>query len=61
MVIGGLASGDRRRFRMWIAGPAALLVMKAYKIAEHLDDGREVEDKDAYDALRLLRDVPMAV
>ncbi len=60
MPIRALVPGDRRRFTLWVAGPAALLVMKAYKIGEHLDDGRPVEDKDAYDVLRLLRDVPMA-
>jgi hypothetical protein len=60
MPIRALVPGDRRRFTLWVAGPAALLVMKAYKIGEHLHDGRPVEDKDAYDVLRLLRDVPMA-
>jgi hypothetical protein len=59
MAVRALAPGDRRRFKLWVAGPAALLMMKAYKIGEHLDDGRPVEDKDAYDVLRLLRDVPM--
>lgn len=60
LTIRALLPGDRRRFRLRVAGPAALLVMKAYKIGEHLDEGRSVEDKDAYDVLRLLRDVPMA-
>ncbi len=57
--IPALIPGDRRRHTLWVAGPAALLVMKAYKIGEHLDDGRAVEDKDAYDVLRVLRDSPM--
>lgn len=60
LTIRALVPGDRRSFRLWVAGPAALLVMKAYKIGEHLDEGRPLEDKDAYDVLRLLRDVPMA-
>jgi hypothetical protein len=34
--------------------------MKAYKVGEHLEQGRALEDKDGYDVLRLLRDVPMA-
>ena len=49
LTIRALVPGDRRRFRLRVAGPAALLVMKAYKIGEHLDEGRPVEDKDAYD------------
>lgn len=60
MPIRALEPGDRRTFTLWVAGPAALLVMKAYKIAEHLEQGRALEDKDGYDVLRLLRDVPMA-
>lgn len=34
--------------------------MKAYKVGEHVEQGRALEDKDGYDVLRLLRDVPMA-
>lgn len=57
-VVAGMAS-DPRRIAMWVAGPAALLVMKLHKIADHLTDGRALDNKDAYDVLRLLRDVPM--
>lgn len=60
MTVPALKPGDPRRFRLWVAGPAALLVMKAYKVVEHLEQGRALEDKDGYDVLRLLRDVPMA-
>jgi hypothetical protein len=60
MPIRGLEPGDRRTFTLWVAGPAALLVMKAHKIGEHLEHGRALEDKDAYDVLRLLRDIRMA-
>lgn len=60
VTVPALKPGDPRRFRLWVAGPAALLVMKAYKIVEHLEQGRALEDKDGYDVLRLLRDVPMA-
>lgn len=60
LILRALTGGDRRKFRLWVAGPAALLVMKAYKIGEHLEQGRVVDDKDAYDVLRLLRDIPMA-
>lgn len=58
LIVAGLAP-DPRRIAVWVAGPAALLVMKLHKIADHLEDGRTVENKDAYDVLRLLRDVPM--
>lgn len=59
LVIGSLEASDRRRIDLWVAGPAALLVMKLHKIADHLQDGRTLENKDAYDVLRLLRDAPM--
>jgi hypothetical protein len=59
MVLRSLERSDRRTFTLWVAGGAALLVMKTHKIGEHLDDGRPVEDKDAYDVLRVLRDIPM--
>lgn len=60
MTIRSLEANDDREFTLWVAGPAALLVMKSYKIADHLEGRRPVEDKDAYDVLRILRDVPMA-
>ncbi len=59
MVVGALTPGDPRRIAVWVAGPAAFLVMKLHKIADHLGAGRALEAKDAYDVLRLLRDVSM--
>ena len=47
---------DRRSVEARVAGPAALLIAKAYKIQERLEDidpGRAV-DKDAGDVLRLM-------
>jgi hypothetical protein len=49
--------GDPRSARMKVAGPAALLVAKAYKIRDRLAEatpGREA-DKDAGDVIRLMR------
>lgn len=50
-------SKDTRQVRMWVAGPAALLVAKIHKIAERVDASDRVRDKDALDVLRLLRAV----
>jgi len=48
---------DSRAFDVAIAGPAALLVAKAHKIAERAAEReqRRLEDKDALDILRLLQ------
>lgn len=48
---------DLRAFDVAIAGPAALLVAKAHKIAERVGERgqRRLEDKDALDILRLLQ------
>lgn len=54
MRLAALDDADSRAFDVRIAGPAALLVAKLYKISERLDTGRQ-SDKDALDVLRLLR------
>jgi len=57
MLINSLDPADRRSIRMKVAGPAALLVAKAYKIRDRAADprpGREA-DKDAGDVIRLMR------
>ena len=48
---------DPRAFDVPIAGPAALLIAKAHKIAERVAEReqRRLEDKDALDILRLLQ------
>ena len=44
-----------------LAGPGALLVAKAHKIAERRGSTDRIRDKDALDVLRLLRAVPTAM
>ena len=56
--IGALDERDPRRFRVAVAGPAALLVAKLHKIHERVDAPSRASDKDALDVLRLLRVVP---
>ncbi len=46
---------DVREFAIQVAGPAALLVAKAYKLQERLDLPDRASDKDALDVLRLLQ------
>lgn len=55
--IRALESTDPRAFDVAIAGPAALLIAKAHKIAERVAERehRRLEDKDALDVLRLLQ------
>ena len=56
--ITSLERGDGRVLDVDVAGPAALIVAKCYKLAERLADSpRRVKPKDAYDVLRLLRGV----
>lgn len=53
-----LESSDKRRYRVAVAGPAALLVSKLHKIGDREGDQNRLTDKDALDVLRLLRNVP---
>ncbi len=55
--ISALEPTDLRAFDVAIAGPAALLIAKAHKIAERVAEReqRRLEDKDALDILRLLQ------
>lgn len=59
--ISALDEADSRQVRMWVAGPAALLIAKIHKIAERVDAHDRVGDKDALDLLRLLRAVDTGV
>jgi hypothetical protein len=56
-LIAALGAGDQRRAHVRVAGPASLLVSKAYKLADRVNDGRpgRLFTKDAHDAYRLLR------
>ena len=57
MTVSALDPDDSKSAEVWVAGPAALLVAKVTKISERLG-GSRVIDKDALDALRLLRATP---
>lgn len=50
---------DGRRFLVRVAGPAALLVAKVFKLRDRLEGGRDdrLADKDASDVYRLMLDV----
>ena len=52
-----LATDDARHLEVRVAGAAALLVAKVYKIDDRTDTDR-LSDKDALDVLRLLRGTP---
>lgn len=49
---------DDRRVEAKVAGPAALLVAKLFKLYERIEDADRLEAKDAHDTYRLLRAVP---
>lgn len=58
IAIRALEEGDDRIFSVAVAGPAALVVAKAHKIAGRRDEGRgRLNDKDALDVYRLMRSV----
>ncbi|MET3427469.1 hypothetical protein BJ973_006681 [Actinoplanes tereljensis] len=52
--VNALDPADPRSFEARVAGPAALLVAKTYKIAERIDTPRRLVDKDAHDMYRIL-------
>jgi hypothetical protein len=58
--IGALDRGDSRAYEVNVAGPAALLVAKVFKIWERRTDSGRLRDKDALDVLRLLQTTPTA-
>lgn len=51
--IRALAEADRRRVVVEVAGPAALLVAKSFKLGERLNTPRRFQPKDAGDVFRL--------
>jgi hypothetical protein len=57
MTITALEPDDGRAVNAKVAGVAALLIAKAYKIQERVDSGldRRLDDKDALDCLRLMQ------
>ena len=55
MTLRSLDPSDSRTASLLVAGPAALLVAKAYKLAERAaEGGRRLDSKDAFDSHRLL-------
>jgi len=54
MTVTALGDDDDRAFEVRVAGSAALLLAKVFKIRDRRDGARE-SDKDALDVLRLLR------
>jgi hypothetical protein len=53
--ITALDRADARSFEILVAGPAALLVAKLFKIGERQGKPRRLENKDALDAFRILQ------
>lgn len=59
--ITSLEPNDSRSFEVKVAGPAALLVAKLYKISDRLEQSQDRrDDKDAHDVYRLLRTIETA-
>ncbi len=59
MPIEALDPNDPRAVHCNVAGPTALLVAKAHKIAERLEDPDRLIDKDAGDVYRLMQATPL--
>lgn len=60
MHVGSLNPFDERSLTVNVAGPAALLVAKVYKIADRVNDNERLHDKDAHDCYRLLQSTQTA-
>jgi hypothetical protein len=56
MEIASFVASDTRAFQISVAGPAALIMAKTFKIQDRLGSGR-LSDKDALDVYRLLRGI----
>ncbi|MDA8318562.1 MAG: hypothetical protein M0030_01925 [Actinomycetota bacterium] len=59
--VGALEAADSRRRTVRVAGPAALVVAKVYKLRDRLAEGKSdrIADKDAADVYRLMLAVPV--
>jgi len=55
--ISSFIASDPRAFQILVAGPAALIMAKTFKIQDRLGSSR-LSDKDALDVYRLLRGIP---
>jgi hypothetical protein len=62
MVVSSLEPGDKRSVTVNVAGPVALLVAKAFKIGDRLNQAEtrpdRLTDKDAGDVLRIMMTTP---
>jgi hypothetical protein len=61
IIVGALEAGDDREIRCNVAGPTALLIAKAHKIQDRLDQPDRPDrliDKDASDVYRLMQTTP---
>ena len=56
--IPSLDPADHRAYDLPVAGPAALIVAKSFKISDRASDVDRLSDKDALDVLRLLQACP---
>ncbi len=61
MEVAAFDPSDPRRFNVRVAGPAALIVAKAYKLHDRIAEAKEdrIADKDAADVYRLMLTVPV--
>ena len=61
MEVAALDGTDSRQFAIRVAGPAALIVAKVYKLRDRLADGKldRIADKDAAAVYRLMLAVPL--
>lgn len=59
--ITALDPSDKRIAKIWVAGPAALVVAKTHKIYERVGNPNRISDKDALDIYRLLQSVATRV
>ena len=61
MEVAALDGTDSRQFTIRVAGPAALIVAKVYKLRDRLADGKldRIADKDAAAVYRLMLAVPL--
>lgn len=58
MTVASLTEGDDRSFEIAVAGPIALLIAKAYKLHDRIENEARpdrVNEKDAGDAYRIMR------
>lgn len=59
MDVASLSPQDSRAFQVKVANGASIIIAKCFKIAEHLEHGRKVDNKDSFDVYRLLAHLPL--